>query len=334
MCLKYFAVENARLKLCLSCKRFGKGKARKQQNRATEEIREINGQKVKVILVNDVRQLDHLNQHPSPWKSKDPLSEPLNIVQSVNSVKTKNLKQKRRQNSPSKVSKKKAREEALAAERPDQAESPVLSDPEERTKVKFQCVYCSASFIFPNLLETHSSTIHGKFYYCHFCFIMFAGRDQLAIHQMECLRVKIDPKVRDLLIFSFDIDKCTCNKCELTLDNHKQLLIHAKSYHGHEFLTDTDWLLESSYSCCGLTFPTRVELVQHKKSTHGALDELTEVMEIPCPTDSAQMECLATALMNLKMISYKCPLCPIVNYSIVADNMHQRIDHGAASAAK
>jgi hypothetical protein len=119
--------------------------------------------------------------------------------------------------------------------------------------------------------------------------------------------------------------------CDLTLDNHKQLLMHAKCYHSHKFQTETDWILEASSSCCGLSFPTRAELVQHKKSKHDALEELTGVVDdMPCLKDNAQMEYLTETLTRLKMISFKCPLCPFVNYSDVADKIHQRIFHPAA----
>lgn len=329
-CQKYFHSEDARIKRCLSCKRSAKMKTQKQQSKATEEIREINGRKVKVIMVNNLNQLDNLN---SSSKGNDPLSEPTpNLLKKVDAAEPTKQKQKRkRQNSLSKVSNKKSCMEAPAADdEPVQPNSPVLSDPEERPKVKFQCLYCLASFIFPNMLESHCTSVHGKFFYCHFCFLMFTEKDQLDIHRMECTRKKIDPKVRDTLSFVLDIDKCTCTLCDLTLDNHKQLLMHAKSFHEHLFKTETDWILESSVRCCGLSFPTRVELVQHKKSKHDALDELNKVAEMPCPKDNTQVEYLAMTLTKLRMISFKCPLCPIVNYSSVADNNHQRIVHSSA----
>jgi hypothetical protein len=176
-CQKMFRCEDSKIKRCLNCKRSGKMKTLKQQYKATEEIREINGRKVKVIMVNNLDQLDHLNQQ-SPSKGKDPLSEPApNLPKKVNFSETKKQKLKRiRETSPSKVRKKKPR-----MDRPDERNSPVLSDPEERPKVKFQCLYCSASFIFPNLLETHSTDNHGRFFYCHFCFLMFDNKDQSGI---------------------------------------------------------------------------------------------------------------------------------------------------------
>jgi hypothetical protein len=329
-CQKYFRPEDSRIKRCLSCKRSEKTKTKKHQKHK-EEIREINGRKVKVIMVNNVDQLDNLNLH-SPSKGKDPLSEPTpNLLKKVDVAKTTMKKQKRvRRNSPSKGSNKKSCLEVSTADRPDESNSPALSDPDERPKVRFQCLYCSASFIFPNLLETHCTSNHGRFFFCHFCFLMFVDKDELEIHRMECTRKKIDPKVRDSLNFVFDIARCTCTMCDLTLENHKQLLMHAKSYHSHKFQTETDWILEASASCCGLSFPTRAELVHHKKSEHGALEELPEVVDVPCPKDNIQMEYLTETLTRLKMISFKCPLCPIVNYSDVADKIHQRIVHGAA----
>lgn len=302
-------------------------KSPKQQSRATEEIREINGQKVKVIVVNNLGQLDQLD---SP--SKDPLSEPTpNLLKKADGAEPTKQKQKRmRRNSPSKVSNKKPCPEKPAEERPIQPDSPVLSDQEERTKVKFQCVYCTLSFIFPNLLESHSRAEHGKFFYCYYCFLMFSSNAALDIHRIECLRKKIDPKVRDSLTFVFDIAKCTCLLCDLNLDDHQKLLIHAKSNHGHEFQSETDWILERSSSCCGIQFSSRSELVLHKKSKHCAVDELTQFVDLPCPKDNTQMENIADSLTKLRMISFKCSLCPIVNYSAVADSTHQRIVHGAA----
>lgn len=206
------------------------------------------------------------------------------------------------------------------------------------TNVKaFMCQFCAQGFTVKEKLQRHLSNKHfdqytGEKFYCKFCNKGYLDKPALRAH-VNFLHLKIRTKLRckecDYTTYAQNLLDTHTGRVHMTMEDWKYTCpICSKKFilkSQLKFHVDGVHKQERKVSCpeCDATFQTKSKMQQHFTAIHNP-------GSYPCPQCSkvfASARYLAQHMKTHQRDTYRCPLCPLKEFSFTTTLRAHIISH-------